>query len=154
MEKAKPYIAVIGRGACDEAEAKLAQQVGSELARAGAVLICGGLGGVMEAACRGAKEAGGVTLGVLPGGSRHDANRFVDFAVATSLGEARNLAIVMTADGVIALPGAYGTLSEIAFALKHNKPIVTLGSWKVSDKMIVVDTPAEAVQRIMEEVAK
>ncbi len=153
MTPPKLYIAVIGRGDCDELEALLAQQVGAEIARAGAILVCGGLGGIMAAACRGAKEANGTTIGILPGGEKAAANAHVDYAIATSLGEARNLAIVRTADGIVALPGAFGTLSEIAFALKYNKPIVTLGSWNVSTEMIVASTPAEAVQRILEEVS-
>lgn len=107
----------------------------------------------MEAACRGAKEAGGVTIGILPGLDRSDANAYVDHVVCTGIGEARNLAVVLSSDGVIALPGEFGTLSEIAFALKHNKPIVSVGSWMVSDRIIAVSTATEAVKRILQEIA-
>lgn len=108
----------------------------------------------MESACSGAKEQGGTTIGVLPGGSRHDANPYIDYAIATGMAEARNLAIIHTADGIIALPGEYGTLSEVAFALKYEKPIVTLRSWNVSENMIVAETAAEAVRRVLQEVEK
>jgi uncharacterized protein (TIGR00725 family) len=148
------YIAVIGRGDCSRQEAELAAEVGERLAKRGAVLVCGGLGGVMEAACRGAKRAGGTTIGILPGANRQDANEYVDYAIATSMGEGRNLAIILTVDGVIALPGAFGTLSEISFALMHNKPVVSLGSWEVSERIIRVGTPAEAVEYIMLEEKK
>ena len=100
----------------------------------------------MEAACRGAKGAGGTTIGILPGVNRQDANDYVDHAIATGMREGRNLAIILTADGVIALPGEFGTLSEISFALKYNKPVVSLCSWEVSDRIIRVGTPAEAVE--------
>jgi len=116
--------------------------------------VCGGLGGVMEAACRGAKGSGGTTIGILPGDHRSDANAYVDFAVATSMAEGRNLAIILTADGVIALPGEFGTLSEISFALKHDKPVVSLGSWEVSERIIRVGTAVEAVTRVLSEVDK
>lgn len=146
------YVAVIGGGVCTPDVASLAEQVGEKLAEAGVILLCGGLGGVMEAACRGAKKAGGVTFGILPGFDRAHANRFVDHAICTGMGEARNIAIVMTADGVIALPGEFGTLSEISFALKYEKPVVSLRSWEVSQRIIKALTPAEAVTRILQEV--
>ena len=155
MVKQHPkYIAVIGRGDCTPQEAERAEEVGEQLAKHGAVLVCGGLGGVMEAACRGAKGAGGTTIGILPGVNRRDANVYVDHAIATGMGEGRNLAIILTVDGVIALPGAFGTLSEISFALMFNKPVVSLGSWEVSERIIRAGTPAEAVERIMREVEK
>ena len=153
MVKQHPrYIAVIGRGDCNPQEAEHAEEVGEQLAKRGAVLVCGGRGGVMEAACRGAKRAGGTTIGILPGVDRLGANAFVDHAIATNLGEGRNLLIILTVDGVIALPGAFGTLSEISFALMYNKPVVSLGSWEVSDRIIRVATPAEAVERVLLEV--
>jgi hypothetical protein len=148
------YIAVIGRGECTPQEAELAEEVGKQLAKRGAVLVCGGRGGVMEAACRGAKGAGGTTIGILPGVDRRDANVYVDLAIATGMGEGRNLAIILTVDGVIALPGEFGTLSEISFALMYNKPVVSLCSWEVSDRIRRVGTPAEAVEFIMLEVEK
>ncbi len=127
-----PYVAVVGPfdGAADELAA--ASEVGRLLAERGAVVVCGGLGGAMEAACRGAKGAGGVTVGVLPGADRSVANRWVDVAVATGLGEARNAVVVRTADAVIAVAGAYGTLSEIALALAAGTPVIGLGTWQLS----------------------
>jgi uncharacterized protein (TIGR00725 family) len=147
-----PYIAVIGGGTCSIETAALAEKVGAAIAQAKAVLICGGLGGVMEAAARGARRAGGTTIGILPGSDYRTANEFVDHAICTGLGEARNVSIVMTADGLIALPGEFGTLSEISFALKYNKPVVSLGSWAVSDRIIIEDAPEKAVRRILKEI--
>jgi uncharacterized protein (TIGR00725 family) len=123
------YVAVIGSGNATDEEDALAESVGAALARAGAVLVCGGLGGVMAAACRGAKAEGGTTLGILPGPDRRAANPDVDFVVATGIGEARNSIVVQTADAVIAVGGEFGTLSEIAFALRAGKPVVGLGTW-------------------------
>jgi len=121
-----PLIGVIGAGVCSEAVAILSREVGDEIARRGAVLVCGGLGGVMAAAARGAKEAGGTTLGILPGASIYDANRFIDLPVATNMGQARNAIIVQTAQALIAIAGGYGTLSEMALALKIGKTVVAL----------------------------
>jgi uncharacterized protein (TIGR00725 family) len=106
------------------------------------VLVCGGLGGVMEAACRGARDGGGATLGILPGADRRQANRFVDVAVPTGLGEARNALVVRASDALIAVGGAYGTLSEIAFALKAGKPVVGLGSWEIEGVQAAPDAPS------------
>ena len=102
----------------------------------------------MEAACRGAKDAGGTTIGILPGVDRRAANPFVDFAIPTGLGEARNALVVRAADGLIAVGGAYGTLSEIAFALKAGKPVAGLGSWEV-EGLTVVDSPEAAVESVL-----
>lgn len=124
------YVAVIGPGQADPATAAAAQAVGALLGAAGAVLVCGGGGGAMEAACRGAKEAGGTTLGILPGTTRAAANRYVDLAVPTGLGEARNALVVRTADAVVAVGGGTGTLSEIALALKIGRPVVGLATWE------------------------
>src|SRR5229473_686544 len=112
------YIAVVGAGACEPEVARVAEEVGRLLGRAGAVLVCGGLGGVMEAACRGAREAGAITVGILPGERRSAANPWVTVALPTGLGELRNGLVVRAADALIAIGGAYGTLSEIALALK------------------------------------
>ncbi len=126
--------------------------MGEAVARAGAVLLCGGLGGVMEAACRGAKREGGLTVGLLPDANRERANRFVDVAVATGIGEARNAMVVGGADAVIAVGGEYGTLSEIALALRAGKPVVGLGTWELArgghaDGGIVrAGSPEEAVE--------
>ena len=151
--RGRPYIAVIGAGTCDETEAALAEEVGRLLGRAGALVVCGGLGGVMEAACRGAKGAAGVTLGLLPGLDRADANTWVDVAVPTGLGEARNVLVVRTADAVIAIGGEFGTLSEIGFALKTGKPVVGLGTWDLPrrpDAIVRASSAAEAVSLALE----
>lgn len=124
-------MAVVGPGDASAAESETAEAVGRELAERGAVLVSGGLGGAMEAACRGAKQAGGTTVGILPGLDRGAANRWVDVAVPTGVGEARNALVVRAADAVIAVAGGYGTLSEIALALKCGKPVVGLGSWTI-----------------------
>jgi uncharacterized protein (TIGR00725 family) len=125
-------IAVIGAGSCSEEIAALAERVGAELARRAAVLICGGLGGVMEAVCRGAKLAGGTTVGILPGPTPTAANPYVTVPIATGLGEARNVIVVGSAQAVIAIAGEYGTLSEIGHALKMGKPVVGLHTWQLS----------------------
>ena len=122
----------------------MAEEVGRLLARRGAVVVCGGLGGVMEAACRGASREGGTTVGVLPGLDRGAANPFVSVAVATGLGEARNALVVRAADALIAVGGAYGTLSEIALALKAGKPVIGLGTWEI-DGVERVEGPEAAV---------
>ncbi len=142
----KSVIAVCGAGECDADMSSLAEQVGKEIAEAGAVLVCGGLGGVMEAAARGASRAGGLTIGVLPGTDTKDANSWIQAPVATGMGEARNAIIVRSAKSVIAVGGAYGTLSEIALALKMGKKVVSLKSWEVSDDIIVARAPEEAVR--------
>jgi len=128
----RPYVAVVGPSAGGSAELEAASEVGRLLADRGAVVVCGGLGGAMAAACRGAKGAGGVTLGILPGADRSVANRWVDVAVATGLGEARNAVVVRTADAVIAVAGAYGTLSEIALALAAGTPVIGLETWELA----------------------
>lgn len=139
-----------GTGSPEELEA--AERVGGLLAERGAMLVCGGLGGAMEAACRGAKAAAGTTLGILPGTNRRDANRYVDVAVATGLAEGRNALVVRTADAVIAVGGAYGTLSEIALALRAGIPVVGLATWELArqgrpDQAVIrASTPAEAVE--------
>ena len=123
---AAPRIAVIGGSSAPAEVLRAAETVGRELALAGAELVCGGLGGVMEAACRGASEAGGFTIGILPGEDRREANRWVNCAIPTGLGHFRNFLVVRAADGVIALPGASGTLSEAAMAITLGKPVVTV----------------------------
>ncbi len=126
------FIAVIGTGKYDEKTYALAEQVGREIAQRGATVVCGGLGGVMEAACKGAKSAGGHTIGILPGTDHRDANPFVDIPIVTGLGEARNVIVVRTGRAVIAIGGEYGTLSEIAYALKFGIPVIGLGTWQLA----------------------
>jgi uncharacterized protein (TIGR00725 family) len=141
---------VCGSGGAPAAELAAAETVGRELAARGAVVVCGGRGGVMEAACRGAKAAGGTTLGILPGYDRADANEFVDLAVATGLGEARNALVVRAADAVVAVGGEWGTLSEIALALRAGKRVVGLGTWELPARggrgVVVAASPEEAVE--------
>jgi len=125
------YIAVIGPSAGTPAELAIGEAVGRGIAEAGGVLVCGGMGGVMEAAAGGCADAGGRSVGILPTDSRLDANPYVTIAVATGLGEARNAIVVRTADAVIAVHGEFGTLSEIALALKMGKPVIGLGTWEL-----------------------
>ena len=149
-------IAVIGAGEPTGEIASLAEQVGVELARRGITLVCGGLGGVMEAACRGAKSAGGTTIGVLPGSSPDSANPWVDIPICTGLGYARNLIIVRTGAAVIAVGGAYGTLSEIGHALAEGVPVIGLSTWEIArdgavDRSIAVASdPHDAVDKAVE----
>ena len=127
-----PWIAVVGPGRAMPEELVLAEEVGAEVAAAGAVLVCGGLGGVMEAACRGARSRGGTTVGLLPGTDREAANGWVEIAIPTGLGEARNALVVRAADALVAIGGEWGTLSEIALGLKAGRPVVGLGTWELS----------------------
>ena len=136
-------IAVVGGGECSPKVYKMAYKLGRLLAERGHILICGGLGGVMEAACSGANEAGGLTIGILPG-EKTDANPFTSIAIATGLSHARNVIIVKSSDAVIALPGEYGTLSEIALALKMKKPVISLQSWEIPGTL-KAETPEEAL---------
>ena len=147
-------IAVIGGESPPPEALPAAEAVGRELAQRGHAVICGGRGGVMEAACRGARQAGGHTIGVLPGPDRRDANPYVEFPIVTGLGFARNEVIVLSADALIAVDGSYGTLSEIALALAHGKPVVGLATWHLSDgagvedeSIVRVAEPVEAVER-------
>jgi len=146
-------ISIIGDSSCSPKEAKLAETVGALLAERGATIICGGLGGVMEAVCRGAKSNGGLTIGVLPGEDSSMANPYVDIPIVTGVGYARNMAVVKSARAVIAMGGNYGTLSEIAYALKRGIPVIGLNTWLLSrngqegDPIIRVHNAAEAVDK-------
>jgi uncharacterized protein (TIGR00725 family) len=152
IDDERPYVAVVGGGRARAEELTAAEAVGAALAQRGAVVVCGGRGGVMEAACRGAKSAGGATLGILPGATRADANRWVDVAVATGLGEARNALVVRAADAVIAVGGEFGTLSEIALALKLGKRVVGISTWRLdrpgaaADPIVRAGDATEAVE--------
>jgi hypothetical protein len=139
-------IGVIGAGQCSEAAAAAAEEVGREIVRNRALLICGGLGAVMAAAARGACEAGGTTVGILPGMLMEDANPHITIPIVTGLSHARNMVLVRSAHALIAIEGGYGTLSEIAIALKLGKPVIGLHTWDVSSKIIAAATPQEAVQ--------
>ncbi len=142
----RTILGVIGAGKADDETRRMAEEVGRLIAARGAMLACGGLGGVMEAASRGAKAAGGITIGILPGNSSKEANTWIDIPVATGMGEARNIVLVRTADVLIAVGGEYGTLSEIAFALKSGKPVIGLRSWDIPG-MIRADHEADAVDK-------
>ena len=147
------FITVIGASDCSAEETKLAEEVGRELARRGATLICGGLEGVMEAACRGAHSQGGITIGIRPGNSRKDANPHVRIPIVTGMGYTRNAIVAKSGQAVIAIGGRYGTLSEIAYALQSDIPVIGLGTWSlarggVADKSIIVaQNPVDAVEK-------
>jgi len=136
MGKRKTIITVIGGSAASRGELLAAEEVGREIARRGAVLVCGGLGGIMEAACRGAKSAGGLTVGILPGVDRRGANDFVDIPLPSGMGYARNILVAYSGDAVIAIGGKHGTLSEIAFASIKGTPVVSLGSWELDESRL------------------
>ncbi len=153
----KTAVSVIGGSSADARELAWAEEVGRLLAGRGVVLICGGLGGVMEAACRGAKSAGGLTVGILPQAERDAGNAFLDVAVATGMGYARNAAVAYSGDACIAIGGSSGTLSEIAYATVKRVPVVSLGSWRLDErelshgmKPLIAETPADAVAQALE----
>lgn len=139
-------IGVIGAGSCDEELSRLAGELGEEIAANGAILLCGGLGGVMEAAARGARKAGGTTVGILPGNNHCAANPFIDIVIVTEMGHARNVIIARSAHALIAVGGEYGTLSEIAHSLKMGKTVVTLESkWEI-EGTVKARNPQDAVR--------
>jgi uncharacterized protein (TIGR00725 family) len=142
-----PVIAVIGGGTCTPEIADIACDVGREIARRKGVLICGGLTGVMHAACQGAAGQGGLTIGVLPGKSAGDANPYVQIPIVTGMSDARNIIIIRSAHAAIAVDGGFGTLSEIAFALKFKTPVVGIGTWNVDPAVQVVESAELAVQK-------
>jgi uncharacterized protein (TIGR00725 family) len=139
-------VLVSGGGEVDDSTAALAEQLGAEIARAGATLLTGGLGGAMEAASRGAKKAGGTTVAVIPGADSGAANRHVDIVITSGMSHGRNVILVHSADAVIGLPGSFGTLSEVALALVMGKPVVSLGCWRPDEKVIVAADPPHAVR--------
>ena len=146
----QPIIGVIGAGQCDRDIYQLAIELGEEIARRGAVLVCGGLGGVMEAAAKGASSAGGLTVGILPGPSTNRANPHIRIPVATDMGQARNVIIAHTADGLVAVAGGAGTLSEIGHGLKIGKPVVGLQTIPNLGGVHYVDTAKAAIARLFE----
>lgn len=151
-----PYVAVCGTGESDAGTDHIAEEVGRLLAERGAILVCGGLGGVMAAACRGADSAGGLSVGILPGEERAHANEFLDIVLPTGMGEMRNALIVRSVDAVIAIGGGFGTLSEIAFALKLGRPVFGLSTWELDRErsgdggIVPVATAEEAVRMAVE----
>ena len=144
--KARHYVAVVGSGEASGELYEKAREVGRLVAERGGTVVCGGRSGVMEAAARGAIEAGGTAIGILPDEDRESANDYVSYSVATGTGHARNLAVVCSGDVVIAVGGEYGTLSEIGLALKVGRPVVALMSWDLGEHVAVASTPHEAVE--------
>jgi uncharacterized protein (TIGR00725 family) len=145
----RPYVAVVGPGDATAEETHAADAIGRGLAEGGAILVCGGLGGVMAAACHGAAAVAGVTIGFLPGTDRESANEWVQIALPTGLGELRNGLVIRAADAVVAVGGAYGTLSEIALALRSGVPVIGLKTWDV-EGIEQVTSAAEAVRRALD----
>jgi hypothetical protein len=146
-------IGVIGPGDANPDELRMAEAVGRGIAERGGIVVCGGLGGAMEAVARGAAQAGGFTIGILPGHDPDSANLYISLPVVTGMSHARNLVNVLTSQAVIAVGGAYGTLSEIALALKSRRPVVALKSWRLKEigcddaLFMEAETPAEAIEK-------
>ena len=149
----KTIIAVIGTGSADESLYRTAEEVGRLVARRNAILICGGLGGVMEAASKGARSEGGIVVGILPQYHKEEANAYIDIPVATGFGEGRNVIIVRTADAIISVGGGYGTLSEIAFGLRIGKPVIGIKTWDIKG-IITAETAEDAVDKAFDALFK
>jgi len=147
-----PMIAVIGSGSCQDDIYKLSEEVGKEIAVRGGIVVCGGLFGVMEGCCKGAKSAGGFTIGILPGISIDDANDYVDIPIATGMNIARNAVIAQTARVAIAISGEYGTLSEISMFFKLGKPVIGLKTWDFVKDIIPAETPIAAVDEAFKQI--
>ena len=158
--KENRFISVIGASKCSAKEARLAEDVGRELAKRGAVVICGGLTGVMEAACRGARAEGGLTVGILPGNNRKDANQYVTIPIITGIGYARNSIVAKSGQAVIAIGGKYGTLSEIAYALQDKIPVIGLGTWKLAtgkskdESIVIAKDASDAVDKALKSIGQ
>jgi uncharacterized protein (TIGR00725 family) len=151
--RSKPRLGVLGSSSCSLRIMELAAEVGRQIGKAGALLVCGGRGGVMEAAARGAKEVGGITVGILPGESDSEANPYIDIPIVTGMGQARNTINILTSQAVIAVAGAYGTLSEIALARVAGIPVIGLETWSMTDPegrtapgVMLAKDPEEAVR--------
>ena len=142
-------ISVIGGHTCTKEVEQIAHNLGKELAKVADYLFCGGLGGIMKAVCRGFKAGGGVTIGIIPGYDKKDANPYVDIVIPTGLGLARNVLVVKSADVVVALPGEAGTLSEIAYCLQFGIPVISLRSWDIPG-VVKVDTVEKALSKVKE----
>ena len=153
ITKQKITISVIGGHKIIEKTEKLAYKIGQIIAKTGAVLVCGGLDGVMTAAAKGAKEAGGLTIGILPGRDKKDANPYIDIALPTSIGYARNAIVACSADIIVALPGSHGTRSEISYGLVFGRPVIDLGNWNI-EGMIKVKNINALEQKIREYLTK
>ncbi len=153
MRKQKITISVIGGSSISSKVEGLAESVGIMIGELECILVCGGLGGAMEAAAKGAKKAGGTTIGILPGKEKDDANPYIDIALPTSIGYARNTIVACSADIVVALPGSYGTNSEICYALVYGRPVIDLGNWDI-EGMIPAKNVEEAKERIKKIIKK
>ncbi|MGQ4807071.1 hypothetical protein NKDENANG_00410 [Candidatus Entotheonellaceae bacterium PAL068K] len=147
-------VGVVGSSSCDAVIARLAEEVGERLAGEGFVVLTGGRGGVMEAASRGAKKGGGLTIGVLPGTTRGEANRYVDVPIVTGLGDARNAIVARSSEILVAIAGEYGTLSEIALALKMGRPVVGLRTWPLAIDIMRVENPEQAIEKVLDTLGK
>ena len=154
------FIGVIGGSEVPPQTALIAEEVGREIARHGAALVCGGMGGVMEAACKGAVAEGGLTIGIMPGDNRNTANPYVKIPIVTGIGYARNVAVVRTSQAIIAIDGSYGTLTEIGYALQAGIPVISLDTWSLSineqadDNIIIADDARDAVEKAFDMVSK
>jgi uncharacterized protein (TIGR00725 family) len=153
MDKPK-YVGVIGAGECSDSTYQMARNLGLEIGKKGWILVCGGLGGVMEGAAKGCAEAEGMTLGILPGLERDSANPYIKIPLPTGLGEGRNILVVRASDVLVSIAGGYGTLSEIALALKMNKRVVGLETWENIQGVQYVSDPEEAIQVVEKLIAK
>ena len=153
MRKQKITISVIGGSSISSKVEDLAESVGKMIAELGCILVCGGLGGAMEAAAKGAKKAGGMTIGILPGKDKRDANSYIDISLPTSIGYARNTIVACSADIIVALPGSFGTNSEICYGLVYGRPVIDLGNWNI-EGMIDVKNIAEAEEKIKKIIKK
>lgn len=153
MKDRLPVIGVIGGGRVGKSESKMAYEVGKLVALRGAILVCGGLGGVMEAAAKGATEADGMTVGILPGPDKNSANPYIKIPIATNMGHARNAIIAQASDGLIAVGGSYGTVSEMALALKMGKPVVALNPPCNLPNLRTAETPSQAVEMLFSKIS-
>ncbi len=143
-------VSVVGAGQCGQGACLKAEKLGRLIAEAGYVLVCGGLGGVMHSACKGAKSSGGMTIGILPGADRSDANEFVDIPMVTGLGQVRNFLVVANGDIVVAVEGGHGTLSEVSLALKAGKNVIAIGKWSGIPGVIHAENPEQAIEFVNE----
>ena len=134
MKQRRMVVSLIGGSECSEVECQIAEEVGTLLGKRGVVLVCGGRGGVMEAACRGAQSAGGITIGILPSHDPSEGNPYLDVAIPTGMGHLRNALVAQAGECVIAIGGGYGTLSEIGIALKAGRKVIGIGTWNAIDK--------------------
>jgi hypothetical protein len=153
MRKQKITVSVIGGHNISHEVEQIAHEVGRIVAEVGAVLVCGGLDGAMTAVAKGVKEAGGTTIGILPGNNKEDANEYIDIALPSSIGYARNAMIACSADIIVALPGSHGTSSEISYGIVYKRPIIDLGNWNLKE-MIKVNNVLEAREKIEELMAE